>query len=477
MRGNLMEVELNLMPFYALALSESMIIRRDIDKLYLKNKEKYYSAAKNNNFYDCLMGKENSLLTEEYFKKCLGFLVYVDEEGDEETAKEVFNLFKKAYKKTYLYCKNSGYKDMDFKRYIIDMNSYLSKLDDDAFNGNIIAVYFFTNCKCKNIEYFHDSLYAIQEHHNDYRRISLDNMSDDREKEINRYLKTVPNNILDEILSSKRKMSGYDYIYDIEKLSSLSIFRELNFNKRDIKEIIMAYLCAIELNESENIDFDNYVISALHIKAMCKAYNAVKKMYFENNKETLYLDMSSLKEELFKTKSDLRLADEKYKQLTENEKIKEKEFSDENRKLKNEIRELQTQINKMQSDSQEVVSLREYFFRQEQGVDITDKNDIDIGEINNAKGIIIGGHPNWQNKIKEKLPGWKIIAAEVNTLNDAIIRSCDVLVFNTGHLNHSLYYKLIKSIKEHEIRIGYISSTNVDKSIAEIKIIMQQDLT
>ncbi len=35
--------------------------------------------------------------------------------------------------------------------------------------------------------------------------------------------------------------------------------------------------------------------------------------------------------------------------------------------------------------------------------------------------MIVGGHINWQNKLREMIPSWRIIKAGVNTLDENII--------------------------------------------------------
>ena len=127
----------------------------------------------------------------------------------------------------------------------------------------------------------------------------------------------------------------------------------------------------------------------------------------------------------------------------------------------------------MQSDTKEVIALRNFMFNQK--VDesyIPDCTRID--QLDTIRGLIIGGHINWQNKIKEYLPTWKIIKAGVNNLDSDIIQRCDVVIFNAGHLNHSLYYKVIDLVRNSNIQIGYITSTNIINTLREIADICER---
>lgn len=43
-----------------------------------------------------------------------------------------------------------------------------------------------------------------------------------------------------------------------------------------------------------------------------------------------------------------------------------------------------------------------------------------------------------------------------------------IIIFNTNHLSHRMYYKVIDIVRSLEIQIGYVSSTNIDLSKQEI---------
>lgn len=463
-------VELNIIPFYAEALSHSLIIRNRIDRLYSLHKEDYYSVAKESEFYDSLIGRENSLITEEYYKKCLGLIEYARKNNDEETLNGIFDLFKRAYHKTYLYFKDKdSSENIDMNDYILYMGKYFKNLDNDNLNGNIVAVLYFSGGKCKNFEKYAEIMTLRWEHYNGYRRITLDNLSPQIEKSLSELYKTIPSDFLNEFLIGN-KSSGFDFIYDLEEVSSISVFRELKLDKKDIKEIILSYIVADdykEIGDGNKIKFEDYFLPALHVKAMCKAYKEVKKMYFDNNKETMYVEMGVLRKDLFKARSDLQLQEIKYDRFVQHENEKYSSLMEENIQLQRDIKALKEQINQLQSDAKEVIALRNYMFNQESEA-VTDTEKVNLEEMNSVKGIIIGGHSNWQNKIKEYLPSWKIVRAGVNNLDADIILNCETVIFNAGHLNHSLYYKVIDMVRNNNVHIGYVSSTNVECSLKEI---------
>lgn len=458
------------MPFYAEALSQAVIIHKDLDNVYKKKKEEFYTCAKESEFYDCSFAKEGSLLREEYFKKSIGILSYAYKNQDEEILLDIWNLFKKGYRKTYLYWKNVLEEaETDINDYMAYIIPYARNYSDDELNSHVAAAIFFSGGRCKNIEKVCDILTMRWQH----RKVSLDSISDKVKNELNEQCKRIPANILDKILlAQKADWDGIDFVYDFEGLSSLTLFNEVNFSKKDIQEVVFSLIAGKE-DISDDKLFQKYVFYGLHIKGMCKAYKYVKEMYFQNNKETMYVEIESIKKEAAQLKSKLDLQVSKAKASQEVQEKKLLDLIDENKKLEGEIRSLLDQITAMESDAKEVVALREYFFGLEN--DYVEKSDNKPElDLNNVRGILVGGHPEWQSKMKEKLTQWKIIGAGINTMADDTIRNCELVIFNTGYLNHSLYYKIIEIIRNTEIKLGYISATNIDVALNEIKCILSK---
>lgn len=457
----------NMIPYYSIALAQAVHIHAQINEVYAVRKEDYYTCANKSEFYNSIIGKESSLLTEEYYKKCLGLLEYFNETKDIETYENIYGLFKKGYKKTYSYFKNKVEEEFDLDLYFKELRQYLLELDDDALNNNYIAAIFFTGGKAKNMESYIEILELRWDHYCGFRMISFDNISEKQKIELNDLYKRVPKDIIDkELLSSqKHTIPALDFIYDLEKLSFGSIFRDIQLNSRDLKEVILAYIVG-----KGQIDFNNYIIPALHIKAMCKAYNLVKEMYFDNNKETMYVEIGAIKKELSKSREALQDEEAKNNQRVRTIEEKNVKLQEENDYLKRRIKELEAEMQHNQSHSKEVIALREYMFNHELDEirDCTEIDNQETAELNSIHGIIVGGHPNWQRKIKEYLPHWKYINAGVNTLDSNVIVNSPVIIFNTQYLNHSLYYKIIDIVRDSDIHIGYISKTNLENSIKEI---------
>lgn len=470
------EYELNLMPFYALALSRQSFIHKDIDDIYKKRKEEYYSYGKASKFYDCVMAKETSLVTEEYFKKCIGIFEYDEKHQNcgSELENGIYKLFKKGYRKIYLYFKKFSNEDeIDMKRFFTDcLKKRLHLINDDEANSSMVAAIFFTmgHKHVLNIEFIHTLLLTQWKFYEGERRISLEQTGKKHKKEVDEYLKKIPKNLFDElVMANKTVYHGYDFLFDIEDLS-LSIFDGLEFDINDTKKLILSYICTKNYKFDKPFDepFDDYLHHNIFLLGMCKAYKKVKEVYFANNKETMYVELGTIKKELQEYKKLLQLEKEKNNSFIQQQKKMEHSLEQENESLKKENEMLKMKIEKMQNDSEEVIALREYIFRENNDISSYSDENIDVSKLNELKGVIIGGHPNWKNKMKDKLPDWNFIDVNISNIDNSFLSDKNIVIFNTSYLKHALYYRIMSYIKNKNYILGYISSTNLEISMREI---------
>jgi hypothetical protein len=247
-----MTTTLDMTPYYAEALSYPPFIREDIDNIYKLHKEEFYIYAKESEHYNSPIAKEGSLLREEYFKKSLGILMFINK-NDSDRAYEIqnmlYNVFKKGYKKSYAFFKNMP-KDViiDMKDFLHFLRPTIVKASDEALNGFVTAGIFFALCHgeiSRNIINIDDILLLLNErtmHYNGYRRFTGVNKIEQR-NEINEIMKQIPRGILSQIFSSEEKYeSPYHFLYDVEKLS-LSILEDIKLEKKIWRKLyILTYL-------------------------------------------------------------------------------------------------------------------------------------------------------------------------------------------------------------------------------------------
>ena len=84
------------------------------------------------------------------------------------------------------------------------------------------------------------------------------------------------------------------------------------------------------------------------------------------------------------------------------------------------------------------------------------------------KVLVIGGHANWQNKIKEKYPKFPYIDHENVNFNVNILKTADLIFFNTQHCSHTQYFKIKENInierdkKEYKERLVYVNNNSIE---------------
>lgn len=90
-----------------------------------------------------------------------------------------------------------------------------------------------------------------------------------------------------------------------------------------------------------------------------------------------------------------------------------------------------------------------------------------LSEWSEKKVLVVGGHTNWQNKLRELFPKWQFISAGQNSLDDKMIRGKDCIICNTEVLAHSCYYKILSG-RERRQKLCYVHSNNIQKCLREL---------
>ena len=89
--------------------------------------------------------------------------------------------------------------------------------------------------------------------------------------------------------------------------------------------------------------------------------------------------------------------------------------------------------------------------------------------IADKKIVIIGGHVNWQNKLKKLFPEWFFVATDAyKTVNSGMLENKEKVYFFTDYISHISYKKFIAIVREKNIPFGYIGSNNIDSVVAQI---------
>lgn len=139
--------------------------------------------------------------------------------------------------------------------------------------------------------------------------------------------------------------------------------------------------------------------------------------------------------------------------------------------LQKEKKLLLKKIDEAEKDKKELISLRNYIY--EEGA-IPEESGLegktsDMADFLNkkVKGIIVGGHPNFHNKISKYLPEWKKYPPRMKIPTECIT-GADMIVFYTDHIDHSTYLSVIAEARKNACKLLYIHNVNMDTAIKKI---------
>ncbi len=123
-------------------------------------------------------------------------------------------------------------------------------------------------------------------------------------------------------------------------------------------------------------------------------------------------------------------------------------------------------------EHEELVKIREYLYNLTEE-DTNQQDTVSLEEIkeylNEKRIVVVGGHINWQQKIKKECAQWSFIdASAACTLRTDVLRKADFVYFFTDTLAHGVYYKYMNALKESNVKFGYIHGVNVENTLRKM---------
>lgn len=204
---------------------------------------------------------------------------------------------------------------------------------------------------------------------------------------------------------------------------------------------------------------------------LCKYVSELTEKYLQCSSENgrLWEHLSD------REKETLQLANRQQKQEIER---LQKEKHAVNKSLcavEQQIAALQKQLKETQSreqaQKQELAELRSFAFglsrKSETGTEKGQKRE-QFAEWKNRKVIVVGGHANWQGKLREMFPGWQFVGSNQKSVSPDCLRGKKFIVCNTELLTHACYYKIL-AVRSREQKILYVHSNNMERCMQEME--------
>ncbi len=472
----------NMIPLWAESLSLKAFVADDLDRIYQRNKLQMYAIGRASEAYDCVICKRLPLDRQLRFKKSVCIIEYVyylvehNDEGMENKEVQCIlcdldRIFKKAYKELYSNIIRIKKTDIfDFKSFFKDFDN----MTTESFVSSIAALLWFFENYCPDKT---DAINTLQDClvQRNYENVMSpprygDVLKEDK-KIIDSMISSLKVNYIHEMfVVTKGNFDSYvQFLYDNLDLSPLTLFEEYPLTKQDLREVVTCFYFSSLYKEQGEAALDSFIVWGLHLRLLLKSYNGVKKIFFQNNQETLFDELKMKEEKLKQISEELqsqefRLTQEKKALTNENTAIIK-----ENEELRRKLKKMESELAAASDHKAELDALREFAFKF-QSDDLTDTvQNVDFEKIDAAAGIIIGGHPNWQKKMKERLPNWTFISSDLRKFDSDLLRKRKHIVLNTSSMNHALYYFTMNNIK-HDNSLFYVSKTSCEETLAELSL-------
>ena len=125
----------------------------------------------------------------------------------------------------------------------------------------------------------------------------------------------------------------------------------------------------------------------------------------------------------------------------------------------------------MEAEHRELAALREHVYSLTEDDDLGETVPVEDMKkyLAGLRIIIVGGHSNWRQKMKQEFPDWVYINATVSgTLEASVVDKADHVYFFTDTISHSTYFKYMNVVKERGVDFGYIHGVNIENTVRKI---------
>ena len=250
-------------------------------------------------------------------------------------------------------------------------------------------------------------------------------------------------------------------------------------------------------NDCCNFSFSIYLLAMLFY-VLFEELAKQRELYFKNNSETQFYALHDLEQKI----SELEGALDGLETDNENLKATIAEYNDKLSKVistpktvvkdiskeaigtyeasiaakDKEIEKLKQALEKAEAKNKEVDLLREMVFEIKM-CDLPESKTSLAELVKGKKIVVVGGHVNWQNKMKTAYPDMIILDGHLANVDIAMFKDADLVLFNTANMSHTLYYKLIDAFRSNNVKYDYLGRiTNSALLEQEIAYLIEKHL-
>jgi hypothetical protein len=466
----------------SISLARSNEMKKDIDKIYMSDKLRYYNAATSSSFINHIIVTQGTIEQEIYARKVLGILI--EAETNNIIRSKIIKILRKHYSIIYNAVKKRNKEELKNKYMKMDIITRNVEARFDAAIYLYFATYIssevvdqgFIISILNDIEYF------------EFGNLINQNVQDELEnykseiQEIKALIKREYGKVFNykEILRHNneyiRNLGEFlEDMFITNKLDINNIFQDSEFI--NIDKIILSYVRATKNKNPDVIIYS--VISGIVIQLFINEYKNARNLYFESDGEVLNYELNNLKEKLNDIENENNNLKSKIEELNKEKLLYDKKLNYELNNINNinklkikamedKIKNLEVKLNKEKSLRLDLEYLREYEFNLNNNFDNFDSNKNLEDYITNKKIIIIGGDKEWRRRFRIKYPEIRTLNGFNENFDISILNNSDYIFFYTKYMNHSTFHKAMNFIKFNQCKFGYIGKTNMELVEQEI---------
>ncbi len=125
-------------------------------------------------------------------------------------------------------------------------------------------------------------------------------------------------------------------------------------------------------------------------------------------------------------------------------------------------------MDQMDAEREELEALRRHVYQ------LTEEDEpistVSISEMQEAlkklRIVIVGGHSNWKQKLRNLFDKWIFIDPKTTgSVDPDVVAKADYVYFFTDTISHGTYYRFINAVRENGVKFGYLHGVNVEKTI------------
>ena len=269
-------------------------------------------------------------------------------------------------------------------------------------------------------------------------------------------------------------------IINSEKLNIHELASSLRqpLQRQDNIEVLAYLLGQRKGNPPKTTSAGMYLQAAIKLKVLSRAYQELKCDYLNGASDDLRLQIADLNDivanlEERLQEQDIRAEQQRQTADTEIQRLREEYRSTLERTisdLEKEVLDLQALLSQEAEKQRELIALREHAYAlslDEQGSSAEEITEQEL-EFPAVRCIIVGGHDNWQTRLRQRLPDtFSFVSADTRSLDASSIRDASYVIINSSFLSHMLYNQVISGIGKDAV-LGFVTSANLDLALREI---------